>query len=33
MAVLIGLTSAAATLLFMGLAWWINRRTQAWKAR
>jgi iron(III) transport system permease protein len=31
MAVLIGLASTIATLLFMALAWWINRRTQAWK--
>ncbi|MES2978052.1 MAG: putative 2-aminoethylphosphonate ABC transporter permease subunit [Pseudomonadota bacterium] len=31
MAVLIGLASSVATLLFMGLAWWVNRRTQAWK--
>jgi iron(III) transport system permease protein len=31
MAVLIGAASAAATLLFMALAWWINRRTQAWR--
>ena len=31
MAVLIGLTSTAATLLFMALAWWVNRRTQAWR--
>ena len=32
MAVLIALVSAAATLLFMLLAWWVNRRTQAWRA-
>jgi iron(III) transport system permease protein len=31
MAVLIGIASTIATLLFMALAWWINRRTQAWK--
>ena len=31
MAVLIGLVSATATLLFMALAWWVNRRTQAWR--
>jgi iron(III) transport system permease protein len=31
MAVLIGFISAVATLLFMGLAWWVNRRTQAWR--
>ena len=30
-AVLIGLVSTAATLLFMALAWWVNRRTQAWR--
>ena len=32
MAVLIALSSTAATLLFMGLARWSNRRTQAWRA-
>ncbi|MCW5650998.1 MAG: putative 2-aminoethylphosphonate ABC transporter permease subunit [Ramlibacter sp.] len=31
MAVLIGVASTAATLLFMALAWWVNRRTQAWR--
>ncbi len=31
MAVLIGAASAVATLLFMGLGWWVNRRTQAWR--
>jgi iron(III) transport system permease protein len=31
MAVLIGAVSATATLLFMALAWWVNRRTQAWR--
>jgi iron(III) transport system permease protein len=31
MAVLIGVASSIATLLFMGLAWWVNRRTQAWR--
>jgi iron(III) transport system permease protein len=31
MAVLIGLASTVATLFFMVLAWWINRRTQAWR--
>ncbi|WP_411885996.1 putative 2-aminoethylphosphonate ABC transporter permease subunit [Polaromonas sp. YR568] len=31
MAVLIGIASSIATLLFMALAWWINRRTQAWR--
>lgn len=33
MAVLIALSSTVATLLFMVLAWWSNRRTQAWRAR
>jgi iron(III) transport system permease protein len=32
MAVLIGLVSTVATLLFMALAWWVNRRTQAWRS-
>jgi iron(III) transport system permease protein len=32
MAVLIALSSTVATLLFMLLAWWTNRRTQAWRA-
>ncbi|RYX94081.1 MAG: putative 2-aminoethylphosphonate ABC transporter permease subunit [Comamonadaceae bacterium] len=31
MAVLIGVASAIATLAFMGLAWVVNRRTQAWR--
>ena len=31
MAVLIGAASTIATLLFMALAWWVNRRTQAWR--
>ena len=31
MAVLIAAASATATLLFMSLAWWIGRRTQAWR--
>jgi iron(III) transport system permease protein len=31
MAVLIGLVSTVATLLFMALAWWVDRRTQAWR--
>lgn len=31
MAVLIGVVSTVATLLFMVLAWWSNRRTQAWR--
>jgi len=31
MAVLIGLSSTLATLFFMILAWWVNRRTQAWR--
>ena len=33
MAVLIALSSTVATLLFMVLARWSNKRTQAWKAR
>jgi iron(III) transport system permease protein len=31
MAVLIAAASAVATLAFMGLGWWIQRRTQAWR--
>ena len=31
MAVLIATASGVATLLFMTLAWWTNRRTQAWR--
>ena len=31
MAVLIGLSSTMATLLFMVLAWWTSKRTQAWR--
>jgi iron(III) transport system permease protein len=31
MAVLIAAVSALATLAFMALAWWVNRRTQAWR--
>ncbi|HXD40180.1 MAG TPA: putative 2-aminoethylphosphonate ABC transporter permease subunit [Ramlibacter sp.] len=31
MAVLIAAASALATLAFMALAWWVNRRTQAWR--
>ncbi len=31
MAVLIAAISALATLAFMALAWWVNRRTQAWR--
>jgi iron(III) transport system permease protein len=31
MAVLILIVSSIATLAFMALAWWINRRTQAWR--
>jgi iron(III) transport system permease protein len=31
MAVLICAVSATATLAFMALAWWVNRRTQAWR--
>ncbi|MCX7239098.1 MAG: putative 2-aminoethylphosphonate ABC transporter permease subunit [Burkholderiales bacterium] len=33
MAVLIALSSTLATLLFMVLAWWTHRRTQAWRVR
>jgi iron(III) transport system permease protein len=33
MAVLILIVSSIATLAFMALAWWINRRTQAWRGR
>jgi iron(III) transport system permease protein len=33
MAVLIATASALATLMFMALAWWVNRRTQAWRTR
>jgi iron(III) transport system permease protein len=33
MAVLIAAASAIATLIFMALAWWVNRRTQAWRTR
>ena len=32
MAVLIGVVSTLATLLFMALGWWVNRRTQAWRS-
>lgn len=31
MAVLIVAANTVATLVFMGLSWWIDRRTQAWK--
>jgi iron(III) transport system permease protein len=31
MAVLIAAANALATGLFMGLSWWVDRRTQAWK--
>jgi len=31
MAILIALASTIATLLFMGLAWFVNRKTQAWR--
>jgi len=31
MAVLIAAANAVATLLFMALSWWVDRRTQAWK--
>jgi iron(III) transport system permease protein len=33
MAVLIALSSSIATLLFMLLAWWTSKRTQAWRRR
>jgi iron(III) transport system permease protein len=33
MAVLIALSSSIATLAFMLLAWWTNKRTQAWRGR
>ncbi|HSV54528.1 MAG TPA: putative 2-aminoethylphosphonate ABC transporter permease subunit [Burkholderiaceae bacterium] len=32
MAVLIGIVSTVATLLFMLLGWWVNKRTQAWRS-
>jgi iron(III) transport system permease protein len=31
MAVLIAIASAVSTLLFMAVAWWVDRRTQAWR--
>jgi iron(III) transport system permease protein len=31
MAVLIGLASTVATLGFMALGWWVNKRTQKWR--
>ncbi|WP_234413589.1 putative 2-aminoethylphosphonate ABC transporter permease subunit [Ideonella sp. A 288] len=31
MAVLIAAANTVATLLFMALSWWVDRRTQAWK--
>ena len=31
MAVLIAAASALATLLFIALGWWVDRRTQAWR--
>ncbi len=31
MAVLIGVASTLATLVFMALAWWVNLHTQAWR--
>jgi iron(III) transport system permease protein len=31
MAVLIAAANAVASLLFMALSWWVDRRTQAWK--
>jgi iron(III) transport system permease protein len=33
MAVLIAAANTVATVLFMALSWWIDRRTQAWKRR
>jgi iron(III) transport system permease protein len=33
MAILIAAANTVATLGFMALAWWIDRRTQAWKQR
>jgi iron(III) transport system permease protein len=33
MAVLIGLISAAATVLFAWLGWFVEKRTQAWRGR
>ena len=33
MAILIAAANTVATLVFMGLSWWIDRRTQAWKKR
>ncbi len=33
MAILIAAANAVATLGFMALSWWIDRRTQAWKQR
>jgi iron(III) transport system permease protein len=32
MAVLIAFASATATLVFMAAAWWVDRRTQAWRS-
>ena len=32
MAMLIAAANAVATSLFMGLGWWVDRRTQAWKS-
>ncbi len=31
MAILIAAANTVATLLFMGLGWWVDRKTQAWK--
>lgn len=31
MAVMIGVASSIAMLFFMAIAWWVNRRTQAWR--
>ncbi len=33
MAILIAAANTVATFVFMGLSWWIDRRTQAWKKR
>jgi iron(III) transport system permease protein len=30
-ALMIAAANTVATLLFMGLSWWIDRSTQAWK--
>jgi iron(III) transport system permease protein len=33
MAILIAAANTVATLVFMALSWWVDRRTQAWKQR